>query len=80
MVCVPCIFLPILLAIYLKFIQPIVLKFVPERWKAKLDSILYPTCPINIQQQSTRPNEGDNCCKDENNVRSCTKEENKKDI
>ncbi|KJH47736.1 hypothetical protein DICVIV_06203 [Dictyocaulus viviparus] len=45
MVCVPCIFLPILLAIYLYFIQPLVLRFLPQRWVSALDSILYPTCP-----------------------------------
>ncbi|VDL74713.1 unnamed protein product [Nippostrongylus brasiliensis] len=41
MVCLPCIFLPVLLAIYLKFIQPIL----PQRWVEFLDPILYPTCP-----------------------------------
>uniref|UniRef100_A0A915E628 Uncharacterized protein n=1 Tax=Ditylenchus dipsaci TaxID=166011 RepID=A0A915E628_9BILA len=48
MVCVPCILLPFLLAIYLKFIQPFVLKFVPQAWKARLDALLYPTatCPL----------------------------------
>ncbi|CEF71358.1 Uncharacterised protein family UPF0729-containing protein [Strongyloides ratti] len=81
MVCIPCIFLPIILAFYLKFIQPIILRYVPERWKSKLDSILYPTCPINIQQQTTTTNKDDgekSCCNDNDNVSSCTKEENKK--
>nr|CDJ94629.1 Protein F18A11.3 [Haemonchus contortus] len=45
MVCIPCIFLPILLAIYLKFIQPFVFRLLPERWVTFVDSILYPTCP-----------------------------------
>ncbi|KAL6733717.1 hypothetical protein Aduo_004342 [Ancylostoma duodenale] len=45
MVCVPCIFLPILLAIYLKFIQPYILRILPERWVNFLDPYLYPTCP-----------------------------------
>uniref|UniRef100_A0A915P5F3 Uncharacterized protein n=1 Tax=Meloidogyne floridensis TaxID=298350 RepID=A0A915P5F3_9BILA len=48
MVCVPCIFLPFLLAIYLKFVQPFILRFVPERWKIWFDSILYPTCPVKV--------------------------------
>ena len=54
MVCVPCIILPILLAIYVKFIQPIVLRFVPEAWKAKVDSWLYPTCPIPKQNRTSK--------------------------
>ncbi|KAJ1370125.1 hypothetical protein KIN20_031784 [Parelaphostrongylus tenuis] len=45
MVCVPCIFIPVLLAIYLYFIQPFILRFLPERWVNFLDPILYPTCP-----------------------------------
>ena len=48
MVCVPCIFLPFLLAIYLKFVQPFILRLVPERWKIWFDSILYPTCPVKV--------------------------------
>lgn len=53
MVCVPCIVLPFLLALYIKFVQPIILRFVPERWKIWFDSLLYPTCPLKI------PNEND---------------------
>ncbi|WKX93084.1 hypothetical protein Q1695_010817 [Nippostrongylus brasiliensis] len=45
MVCLPCIFLPVLLAIYLKFIQPYVYRILPQRWVEFLDPILYPTCP-----------------------------------
>lgn len=57
MVCVPCIFLPFLLAIYLKFIQPIILRFVPQRWKAWFDSILYPTCPATVPPSTDTKNE-----------------------
>lgn len=46
MVCVPCIILPVILAIYLKFIQPFIMRFVPESWTARIDAILYPTCPV----------------------------------
>uniref|UniRef100_A0A914HD85 Autophagy protein 5 n=1 Tax=Globodera rostochiensis TaxID=31243 RepID=A0A914HD85_GLORO len=46
MVCVPCIILPFVLAIYLKFVQPFILRFVPQRWKLWFDSVLYPTCPV----------------------------------
>ncbi|VDD94423.1 unnamed protein product [Enterobius vermicularis] len=49
MVCVPCLILPVILAIYLKFIQPYVLRLFPESWRAKFDAILYPTCPIQTQ-------------------------------
>ena len=54
MVCVPCILLPVLAVIYVRFIQPLILRFVPERWKAKVESILYPTatCPINVKNRS----------------------------
>lgn len=54
MVCVPCIFLPILLAIYLKFIQPIVFRFIPNKWKVKFDSIFYPTCSIDAPKSSSK--------------------------
>uniref|UniRef100_A0AC35EX49 Uncharacterized protein n=2 Tax=Panagrolaimus sp. PS1159 TaxID=55785 RepID=A0AC35EX49_9BILA len=49
MVCLPCIILPVCLAIYLRFIQPLILRFVPEGWKQKFDAYLYPTCPIKRQ-------------------------------
>uniref|UniRef100_A0A0K0EB60 UPF0729 protein n=1 Tax=Strongyloides stercoralis TaxID=6248 RepID=A0A0K0EB60_STRER len=85
MVCLPCVILPIVLAFYLKFIQPIVLKYAPERWKAKLDSLLYPTCSVNIQQQQPNTANEEKDAKsssndNSDNVSSCTKEENKKDI
>lgn len=56
MVCVPCILLPILLAIYIKFIQPIIFRLLPESWKTTFDALLYPTCPIpatNAQADKT---------------------------
>lgn len=58
MVCVPCIILPVLLAIYLRFIQPFILRFVPEQWKVKFDAYLYPTCPI--QRPPPPKNDGEN--------------------
>ncbi|KAI6228388.1 hypothetical protein M3Y95_00617200 [Aphelenchoides besseyi] len=51
MVCVPCIILPILVVIYVRFIQPLILRFVPARWKARIDSVLYPTCPVNLRDR-----------------------------
>uniref|UniRef100_A0A0N5AJJ2 Secreted protein n=1 Tax=Syphacia muris TaxID=451379 RepID=A0A0N5AJJ2_9BILA len=45
MVCVPCLILP--------FIQPYVLRLLPQSWQAKLDQILYPTCPIRSQRTET---------------------------
>lgn len=53
MVCVPCIILPVLLAIYLKFIQPLIMRFVPDSWKAKVDAVLYPTCPVSIPKPAS---------------------------
>uniref|UniRef100_A0AAF5PY37 Uncharacterized protein n=1 Tax=Wuchereria bancrofti TaxID=6293 RepID=A0AAF5PY37_WUCBA len=48
MVCVPCILLPVLLALYIKFIQPIVFRFLPQSWRTTFDELLYPTCSIQI--------------------------------
>lgn len=53
MVCVPCIILPVLLAIYLKFIQPLILRFVPDSWKTRVDAVLYPTCPVLLQKPAS---------------------------
>uniref|UniRef100_A0AC34GQS6 Uncharacterized protein n=1 Tax=Panagrolaimus sp. ES5 TaxID=591445 RepID=A0AC34GQS6_9BILA len=53
MVCVPCIILPVLLGLYLRFIQPFILRYIPEGWKEKFDAYLYPTCPIKRQQPVT---------------------------
>uniref|UniRef100_A0A914CK91 Uncharacterized protein n=1 Tax=Acrobeloides nanus TaxID=290746 RepID=A0A914CK91_9BILA len=60
MVCVPCIILPVLLAIYLKFIQPFIMRFVPEAWKVKLDAILYPTCPVKAPPPQKKKSEESN--------------------
>ncbi|KAH7726431.1 UPF0729 protein F18A11.3 [Aphelenchoides avenae] len=57
MVCVPCIILPVILAIYLKFIQPFIMRFVPDSWKARIDSILYPTCPVAAPKSQPKANE-----------------------
>jgi hypothetical protein len=51
MVCVPCIVVPFLMVIYLKFVQPFILRFVPERWKTRFDSWLYPTCPVSVPKK-----------------------------
>ncbi|CAI4232247.1 unnamed protein product [Auanema sp. JU1783] len=73
MVCIPCVFLPIALAIYLKFIQPFVYRLMPQSWINFLDKYLFPTCPIQQPEQSTRKDEGDpTCC-------SSQTEGNKKD-
>lgn len=58
MVCVPCILLPILLAIYIRFIQPIVFRLLPESWRTTFDAILYPTCPTGVPLSSSTQNEG----------------------
>lgn len=58
MVCIPCIILPCVLAVYLKFIQPFIMRFVPDRWKLWFDSILYPTCPMKIPPEN-KPNSND---------------------
>ncbi|CAJ0608384.1 unnamed protein product [Cylicocyclus nassatus] len=79
MVCVPCIFLPILLAIYLKFIQPFVLRILPEKWVTFLDPYLYPTCPAKPPPTVSKENEtGDAsaaCC-----AGGETAKESKKDL
>ncbi|CAB3404932.1 unnamed protein product [Caenorhabditis bovis] len=52
MVCLPCIFLPVLMFIYLKFIQPYVYRILPDRIVHLLDPILYPTCPVQVPESS----------------------------
>ncbi|KAI1726800.1 hypothetical protein Ddc_04070 [Ditylenchus destructor] len=81
MVCVPCILLPFLLAIYLKFIQPLVLKFIPASWKAKVDALLYPTatCPIKVPTQPTAEQSSQMPTEEVNNAGDCC-DETKKDI
>ncbi|VDK85040.1 unnamed protein product [Litomosoides sigmodontis] len=46
MVCLPCLLPPILLAIFIKFIQPIILRLLPQSWRKAFDALLYPTCAI----------------------------------
>uniref|UniRef100_A0A7E4UVW2 UPF0729 protein n=1 Tax=Panagrellus redivivus TaxID=6233 RepID=A0A7E4UVW2_PANRE len=58
MVCVPCIILPVLLAIYVRFIQPIVLRYVPDQWKNWLDNLLYPTCALPRRPVPETPKDG----------------------
>uniref|UniRef100_A0A1I7RPW8 UPF0729 protein C18orf32 homolog n=2 Tax=Bursaphelenchus xylophilus TaxID=6326 RepID=A0A1I7RPW8_BURXY len=64
MVCVPCFILPVLVIIYVRFIQPLILKFVPNAWKTKLDSWLYPTCPLDLKKNKKTKPEGE-CCSTE---------------
>ncbi|CAI5442397.1 unnamed protein product [Caenorhabditis angaria] len=61
MVCLPCIFLPIMMAIYIKFIMPYVYRILPERWVNFLDPYLYPTCPIEIPEPEKKENDS-SCC------------------
>uniref|UniRef100_A0A0R3RZP0 Secreted protein n=1 Tax=Elaeophora elaphi TaxID=1147741 RepID=A0A0R3RZP0_9BILA len=48
MVCVLCLLPPIIMVIYIKFIQPLVLRLLPESWRTAFDALLYPTCPIRV--------------------------------
>ncbi|KAK5966091.1 hypothetical protein GCK32_013052 [Trichostrongylus colubriformis] len=81
MVCLPCIFLPVLLAIYLKFIQPLIFRMLPERWVTYMDSILYPTCPAKPPSSAHNKSEGsaecNNCDRQQTAEHS---EETKKDL
>ncbi|KAF8361051.1 hypothetical protein PRIPAC_87974 [Pristionchus pacificus] len=71
MVCVPCIFLPILAAIYIKFIQPFILRMLPERWATFLDPILYPTCPVKIPPPMKKEGEGEEKMEEEEKREGC---------
>ncbi|CAD5210073.1 unnamed protein product [Bursaphelenchus okinawaensis] len=66
MVCVPCFILPVLVVIYVRFIQPLILRFVPQAWKTKLDAWLYPTCPLDLKKNRKAKATGDCCAEDEN--------------
>ncbi|MFH4981961.1 hypothetical protein AB6A40_008670 [Gnathostoma spinigerum] len=54
MVCIPCIILPVILFIYIRFIQPLVLRLLPPAWMAKFDAIFYPTCPARPPSPSKK--------------------------
>ncbi|KAK0419924.1 hypothetical protein QR680_014406 [Steinernema hermaphroditum] len=54
MVCVPCIILPVLTFVYIRFIQPLIYRLMPEQWKIWLDSVLYPTCPLQIPKPAEK--------------------------
>ncbi len=58
MVCIPCIILPVVLAIYLRFIQPFILYMLPTSWRVRVDTWLYPTCPVRLPPSSTVTNDG----------------------
>ncbi|KAL1234698.1 UPF0729 protein [Trichinella pseudospiralis] len=44
MVCIPCILVPFFLWLYIKFIQPLIWRYVPAKWRTSVDYWLYPTC------------------------------------
>ncbi|KRZ60978.1 UDP-N-acetylglucosamine transporter [Trichinella nativa] len=46
MVCIPCILVPFFLWLYIKFIQPFIWRYVPEKWRTSVDYWLYPTCKV----------------------------------
>ncbi|KRY18171.1 UDP-N-acetylglucosamine transporter [Trichinella patagoniensis] len=46
MVCIPCILVPFFLWLYIKFIQPLIWRYVPEKWRTRVDYWLYPTCKV----------------------------------
>ena len=48
MVCIPCILVPVALWLYVRFIQPLVMRFIPEKYRSWLDGILYPMCPAKL--------------------------------
>ncbi|PAV90212.1 hypothetical protein WR25_08299 [Diploscapter pachys] len=67
MVCVPCILLPALMFIYMKFIAPYLYRILPERWVHILDPYLYPTCPVKIPEAEGNETENngkteERCC------------------
>ncbi|CAL2033152.1 unnamed protein product [Caenorhabditis brenneri] len=80
MVCLPCIFLPIMMAIYMKFIMPYVYRFLPERWVTFLDPILYPTCPVKIPEAKNKEEKEEegkekSCCAATENVKETKKDQ-----
>ncbi|KRX26475.1 UDP-N-acetylglucosamine transporter [Trichinella nelsoni] len=46
MVCIPCILVPFFLWLYIKFIQPLIWRYVPEKWRTSVDYWFYPTCKV----------------------------------
>uniref|UniRef100_A0A1I8A8A5 UPF0729 protein n=1 Tax=Steinernema glaseri TaxID=37863 RepID=A0A1I8A8A5_9BILA len=54
MVCVPCIILPVITFVYIRFIQPLIYRLMPENWRIWLDSVLYPTCPLQIPKPAEK--------------------------
>uniref|UniRef100_A0AC34QKC8 Uncharacterized protein n=1 Tax=Panagrolaimus sp. JU765 TaxID=591449 RepID=A0AC34QKC8_9BILA len=80
MVCVPCIILPVLLAIYVRFIQPFILRFVPEQWKTKFDAFLYPTCPIPKRQKPAVEEQTEDENKDTSDATFSNSENNTVDV
>ncbi|TKR64961.1 hypothetical protein L596_025428 [Steinernema carpocapsae] len=59
MVCVPCIILPVLTFVYIKFIQPLIYRLMPEEWKVWLDSVLYPTCKLEVPKPAEKKTESE---------------------
>jgi len=47
MVCIPCILIPAALWIYMRFIQPLIMRILPVEWKQKFDNYFYSQqCPV----------------------------------
>jgi len=47
MVCIPCILIPAALWLYMRFIQPLIMRIMPAEWKQKFDNFFYSQqCPI----------------------------------
>ncbi len=59
MVCVPCIILPLALWIFHKFLQPIILRLMPETWRDWLNNKLYPTATCPIKKTPAEPQADD---------------------
>lgn len=85
MVCLPCLLPPILLAIFIKFVQPVILRLLPESWKKTFDALLYPTCPIptapaDVASTSDKvPDAHDRDCQEQDDCGGCP-ESTKKDL
>lgn len=70
MVCIPCIILPVALWIYMKFIQPLILRILPQAWREKVDNWLYPTCPVKAPPTKKSENSSTEGKNDEKNSES----------
>uniref|UniRef100_A0A0N4Z6T2 Uncharacterized protein n=1 Tax=Parastrongyloides trichosuri TaxID=131310 RepID=A0A0N4Z6T2_PARTI len=64
MVCLSCVILPIFFALYLRFLQPILLRFIPVKWLQKLEMRMEPTCGVEIPNCNV-PSRSDDSLKEE---------------